>query len=93
MRNSSLNSGIFLPTPWLRGRAVPVSAALPEISSGPAGFPEINDRGHKLASGHHPLALDLPSPDVFFYILSTTAQPYVPLHSPDRLKPKEGLNL
>lgn len=46
-----------------RGRALPVSRVLPEISSYPAGFRKINDKeGKRLTSGHLPFTLNLSAP-------------------------------
>lgn len=39
----------------------------PQISSDPAGFPEMNDRGNELTSGHLLSSLNLPSPVVLLY--------------------------
>lgn len=44
-----------------RGRVLPTSGVLPEISCNSAGFLKINDRGGRLTSGHLPVHIKPPS--------------------------------
>lgn len=56
-----------------RGRALPACTVLPEISSDPAGFLKINDRGNRLSSEHLPFTLNLSDPVVILYAVNLWA--------------------